>query len=98
MVNTRPVKHSENDISLHAPPEIYEDLRRLAASYMKTERDGHTLQPTALLHEALVRLLRSGANGEDSGVPFLVRATRAMRLTLIDYARTRNAQKRVSHR
>src|ERR1041385_9342058 len=41
-------------------PSVYEELRRLAADYLKGERPGHTLQPTALVHEAYLRLLRQG--------------------------------------
>jgi DNA-directed RNA polymerase specialized sigma24 family protein len=47
-------------------PIVYDELRRLAAGYLKGERRDHTLQPTALVHEAYLRLVRSGRTGRTS--------------------------------
>lgn len=75
-------------------PLIYEELRRLAGAYMRGEREGHTLQPTALVHEAWMRLtgLDVGAAGDRSG--FLRVAARAMRQVLVDHARAVRTGKR----
>ncbi len=75
-------------------PLIYEELRRLAGAYMRGERDGHTLQPTALVHEAWMRLtgVDVEAAGDRSG--FLRVAARAMRQVLVDHARAVRSGKR----
>jgi len=73
---------------------VYQRLRALAASYLRRQRPGHTLQPTALVHEAYARLLRSGRFGDLAPGPFMVVAARAMRSVLIDHARRRTALKR----
>ena len=78
-------------------PLVYAELRMIADREMRGERPGHTLQPTALVHEAYLRLL-----GGNRSVPwndrahFLSSAARAMRNVLVDHARTRNARKRGS--
>jgi RNA polymerase sigma factor (TIGR02999 family) len=74
-------------------PLVYGELRRLAASQMRRERGGHTLQPTALVHEAYVKLVDQHLAWKDRGHFFGV-AARAMREVLVDHARRRNAQKR----
>lgn len=75
-------------------PVVYEEMRRLAASYLRGERHDHTLQPTALAHEAYLRLLgQRHANWQGRG-HFLGVAARAMRSVLVDHARRRKAQKR----
>jgi RNA polymerase sigma factor (TIGR02999 family) len=74
---------------------VYQELRRLAAGLLRSERAGHTLQPTALAHEALLRLLRPGAlGGAHNRAQFLAAAARAMRHVLVDHARRRAADKR----
>lgn len=72
---------------------VYGNLRRLANSYMRNERPSHTLTPTALVHEAYVRLAGSPLSGEDRA-HFLALAAREMRHVLVDHARTRNRDKR----
>lgn len=77
-----------------ALPEVYDDLRRLARRALARERPGHTLQPTALVHEAYMRLsldpkLRLRGRAELLGL-----AARAMRQILVEHARSRNASKR----
>ena len=75
-------------------PVIYDDLRRLAASYLGRERKGHTLQPTALVHEAFLRLVAAKDLDVVDRAHFFRLAARAMRQLLVDHARRRKAQKR----
>jgi RNA polymerase sigma factor (TIGR02999 family) len=75
-------------------PYVYSELRRLAGRNLKNERSGHTLQPTALMHEAYVRLIGNGQPDYHSRAHFLAVAARLMRQILIDHARIRNAAKR----
>jgi RNA polymerase sigma factor (TIGR02999 family) len=75
-------------------PLVYEDLRRLAARHMRGERPGHTLQPTALVHEAYARLIGHEAAACQNRAHFLRVASRLMREILVDYARTRDREKR----
>jgi len=77
-------------------PHVYEDLRHLAGRVFADQRQGHTLQPTALVHEAYLRLARPGAEGWNDRQAFLRVAALAMRQLLTDYARARGAQKRGS--
>ncbi len=73
---------------------VYQDLRRLAQQYLNTERPGHTLQATALVHEAYLRLFGDEAVELKSRAHFFVIAARQMRRILIDHARTSQTQKR----
>src|SRR5438094_807526 len=76
-------------------PLVYDELRKLAAARMAAEAPDHTLQPTALVHEAYLRLV-----GEDAGQPwnsrghFFAAAAEAMRRILVDQARRKRAEKR----
>ena len=72
---------------------IYDELRRLAGAYMRRERPGQTLQATALVHEAYLRLAGSGAAWTDHK-HFIGIAARSMRQILVERARARGAQKR----
>jgi RNA polymerase sigma-70 factor, ECF subfamily len=74
-------------------PLVYHELRRLAAAYMRRERPGQTLQPTALVHEAYMRLAHAGTPWTDKG-HFVGIAARSMRQILVERARARGAQKR----
>lgn len=75
-------------------PLVYEELRALASSYFRAQAADHTLQPTALVHEAFVRLLdKTGIKFNDRSHFFAVAAT-AMRQILTDHARRARAQKR----
>jgi RNA polymerase sigma factor (TIGR02999 family) len=76
-------------------PLVYAELRRLAASQMRKERGDHTLQPTALVHEAYLRLVDQRLSWQDRAHFFGV-AARVMRQVLVDYARRRNAKKRAA--
>jgi RNA polymerase sigma factor (TIGR02999 family) len=74
----------------------YDELRRLARSYLRRERPGHTLQPTALLNEAYLRLLPHGPRVADSREAFFRLMASEMRRRLVDHARRRLADKRGS--
>ena len=76
-----------------AAAAVYNELRRLAASYMRRERPGQTLQATALVHEAYLRLADAGTAWKDRH-HFIGVAARSMRQILVDRARARGAQKR----
>ena len=75
-------------------PLVYDELRRLAASALRRERTGHTLQPTALVHEAFLRLASSPDTPWESHAHFVAIAARVMRRVLVDHARRRRAVKR----
>ena len=72
---------------------VYDELRRLAAAYMRRERPGQTIQATALVHEAYLRLAEANGVWKDRH-HFLAIAARSMRQVLVDSARARGAQKR----
>ena len=73
---------------------VYDKLRAIAAGYMKGERQGHTLQPTALVHEAYLQLVKPSEADFNDRTHFVAVAACAMRRVLVDHARRRNALKR----
>ena len=73
---------------------VYEELRRRAAAYMRRERVGHTLEPTALVHEAYLRLVRKDRVAWQNRAHFFGVASQMMRRILVDRARARNMAKR----
>jgi RNA polymerase sigma factor (TIGR02999 family) len=75
-------------------PLVHSELRRLAKRYMRRERPGHTLQTTALVNEAYVRLIDAGRVKWQDRAHFLAISARLMRRILVDYARSRNYVKR----
>lgn len=75
-------------------PIVYDELRRIAQNQMSQEHVGHTLQPTALVHEAYLRLLKEADSGWENRAHFFAVAARAMRQVLVDFARKRQAEKR----
>jgi len=75
-------------------PQIYAELRQLASSYLRRERPNHTLQATALVHEAFVRLVDQRAVRWQNRAHFFGIAAQAMRRILVDHARARGAAKR----
>ena len=79
-------------------PLVYEDLRRLAAGYMRQEAAGHALQPTALVHEAYVRLIDQKQVEWRNRAHFFGVAASMMRRILVDHARRRRAEKRDGNR
>lgn len=76
------------------PPETLEELRKIAGAYMARERPDHTLQPTALVNEAYLRLADATRARWESKTHFLAAAARTMRHILVDHARARGRQKR----
>jgi RNA polymerase sigma factor (TIGR02999 family) len=74
-------------------PLVYDELRRLARSYMRTERDSHTLQATAVVHEAFLRLIQANVELQDRA-HFFALASRLMRRVLVDHAKSRSRIKR----
>lgn len=84
-----------NENALHELlPVVYDELRRLANGYLRKERANHTLQPTALVHEAYLRLLGQHEIEWQNRAHFFGVAARLMREILIEYARGRNRLKR----
>jgi RNA polymerase sigma factor (TIGR02999 family) len=75
-------------------PLVYQELRRLAASYLRRERPGQTLQPTALVHEAYLRLMKDKPDRWQNRAHFCAIAAHSMRQILIERARARGALKR----
>lgn len=75
-------------------PLVYNELKRLAISYLRRERPGHTLQATALVHEAYLRLIPEHGAEWNGRAHFFAFAARLMRQILTDHARRRNAGKR----
>jgi len=75
-------------------PEVYEELRQLAANYLRGERSGHTLRRTALVHEAYLRLAGQKEPAWHNKAQFLGIFARIMRQTLINYAIARTREKR----
>ena len=75
-------------------PLVYNELRRLAAHRMAGEASGHTLQPTALVHEAWLRLVNDDQRIWDGRAHFFAAAAEAMRRILIDHARRKQAARR----
>src|SRR5688572_4038065 len=75
-------------------PLVYRELRNIATGLMRRERSGHTLQPTALLHELYFRLAQQRRVGIGDRGHFYTFAAKLMRMILVDHARSRNAQRR----
>jgi RNA polymerase sigma-70 factor (ECF subfamily) len=76
-------------------PLVYDELRRLARNYMRAERGSHTLQATAVVHEAFLRLIQANVALQDRG-HFFALASRLMRRVLVDHAKSRSRIKRNS--
>jgi RNA polymerase sigma-70 factor, ECF subfamily len=92
-------EHAADFAAANILPLVYDELRRLARGYMDRERAGHTLQPTALLHEAFFKLVTNAAVGSGSKAfqsreHFIGVAANAMRQVLVDHARSRKSKKR----
>jgi RNA polymerase sigma factor (TIGR02999 family) len=88
------IKHGEGKASDELLPLVYQELRRLAAQKMANEAAGHTLQPTALVHEAWLRLVGDQNQKWDGRGHFFAAAAEAMRRILIENARRKHAGKR----
>jgi RNA polymerase sigma factor (TIGR02999 family) len=84
-----------DDEALHAAlPLVYDELRRLAHHYMRQERPDHTLQSTALVHEAYLRLEKQGPAPFQDRAHFVAICAQLMRQILVEYARNHHAAKR----
>ncbi|MBK1883560.1 sigma-70 family RNA polymerase sigma factor [Luteolibacter pohnpeiensis] len=88
------ISHETHWSSDRLMPLVYDELRRLAASRMRKEAEGHTLQATALVHEAWIRLAGSGEQRWESRAHFFGAASHAMRHILVHHARRKSALKR----
>ncbi|MEX1026602.1 MAG: ECF-type sigma factor [Candidatus Paceibacterota bacterium] len=89
------IKQGDPDATSQLLPLVYSELRELARARMASERADHTLQATALVHEAFVRLVdNDGVRQWESQRHFFAAAAQAMRRILVDHARSRAAEKR----
>lgn len=90
------IKWSDGDKSAldELVPLVYETLHKLASSYLRRERNNHSLQPTALVNEAYVRLVDQQTANWQNRAQFFGLASKVMRNILVDYARERMARKR----
>jgi RNA polymerase sigma factor (TIGR02999 family) len=88
------IRHGDPCAADQLLPLVYDELRRLAAQKLAQEKPGHTLQATALVHEAYTRLVGDGGPRWDSRGHFFAAAAEAMRRILIDRAREKRAAKR----
>jgi RNA polymerase sigma factor (TIGR02999 family) len=87
--------HGGDDEALRAVvPLVYEELLRVAHHYLRQERSDHTLQSTALVHEAYLRLEKQGSAKFENRAHFLAICAQLMRQILVEYARSRNRVKR----
>jgi RNA polymerase sigma factor (TIGR02999 family) len=75
-------------------PFVYDELRRLAGFHMRNQKVGHTLQATALVNEAYVRLIDSSRVRWQNRAHFFAMSSQLMRRVLVDFARAKNSQKR----
>ena len=88
------VQRGEADAADELLPLVYSELRRMAAYKMSQEQPGHTLQPTALVHEAWLRMVKSGSPQFEGRAHFFAVAAEAMRRILIESARRKHSLKR----
>jgi RNA polymerase sigma-70 factor (ECF subfamily) len=84
----------EQEVAAKLFPLVYGELRRVAAGMMRRERPGHTLQPTAVVNEAYMRLMAGAHPTLENRAHFFALAARAMRQVLVDHARRKLAGKR----
>ncbi len=92
------LRAGHRDAEAQLIPLVYNELRRLAAHYLRAERPDHTLQPTALVHEAYIRLTRLQEVDWQSRTHFFATAATVMRRILVDHARAHRADKREGFR
>ncbi len=90
----RSIGRGEKQASEELLPLVYDELRRLATIRMAQQAAGHTLQPTALVHEAWMRLVEDGARSWENRAHFFGAASEAMRRILVDTARRKARLKR----
>jgi RNA polymerase sigma factor (TIGR02999 family) len=87
-------REGDEGVPARLMPLVYEELRRLARSYLQRERSDHTLQATALVHEAYLRMVDDAQTSWKDRAHFYGIAARVMRQILVDHARKHNAGKR----
>jgi RNA polymerase sigma factor (TIGR02999 family) len=87
-------RRGNKDAESHLIPLVYSELRRIAATYLRQESPDHSLQPTALVHEAYLRLINSKEIDWQSRSHFFAVSATMMRRILVDHARACNASKR----
>jgi RNA polymerase sigma factor (TIGR02999 family) len=90
----RRMQAGDRDAADRLVVEVYPELRKIAARHMRRERDGHTLQTTALVHEAYLKLVNQREADWTNRAHFFAVAAQIMRRILVDHARTRLAEKR----
>lgn len=88
------VSHGNRDAEAALMTQVYDELRRLARKYMRTERPNHTLQATALVNEAYLRLMGQQETTWQDRAHFFATASQLMRHILVDHARARKTGKR----
>jgi RNA polymerase sigma-70 factor, ECF subfamily len=93
----RALSQGHRDALDHLMPIVYDELRRVAHRQLRAERPGHTLNTTALVHEAYLRLVRVDQVQWQDRAHFVAVAARVMRRILVDYARARTRDKRGGH-
>lgn len=87
-------RHGDRLAEAQLIPLVYDELRRLASRYLNRERGDHTLQPTALVHEAFIRMVNEDQPDWQNRAHFFGVAARLMRQILVDHARRRQSLKR----
>jgi RNA polymerase sigma factor (TIGR02999 family) len=90
------IEHGRPEAAQQLLPLVYDELRKLAAHKMSGEAGGHTLQATALVHEAWIRLVGRSTQGFQNREHFFAAAAEAMRRILVDHARRKKSLKRGS--
>ena len=88
------LREGRRDVHADLATLVYGQLREIAGRLMRHERDGHTLQATALVHEAFIRLMSGASQDWESRSHFFAVAATAMRRILVDHARAHGAEKR----
>jgi RNA polymerase sigma factor (TIGR02999 family) len=88
------IRAGDDQASVQLVPLVYKELRKIAGAMMRRERPGHTLQPTAVVNEAFIRLFDGEQPHFENRAHFFAIAARAMRRVLVDHARRRLADKR----
>jgi RNA polymerase sigma-70 factor (ECF subfamily) len=92
------IASGDKDAEAELIPRVYRELRRIAQAYLRKERQDHTLQATALVHEAYLRLTATAEIDWKSRTHFFAVAANTMRRILVDYARHRAASRRSGER
>jgi RNA polymerase sigma factor (TIGR02999 family) len=87
-------RHGDDHALDQLMPLVYDELRRIARAHLRREQAGHSLQPTALVHEVYLRLIKVDQMNVDGRAHFLALAARLMRQILVDHARRKRADKR----